>query len=373
MPRGQKSKRRAREKRHQAQGETQSLKRAQATEAAEAEAVAAEEIPESPSSPASVSQDTSQSSPAAGTCQEPQVAPATTSRDEGVSCPGSEEGAQSQDEKSAGTSQAAPSTRSSCRDPLTRKVRIFVQFLLEKYKTKKPILQAALLKTLNRKYRKHFPEILGRACKIMEVVFGLELKEVDRSNHSYALISKMALPSDGSPSDEFGLPKSGLLMVLLGMIFTKGNRATEEEFWEFLNALGFYAGRRHLIFGEPTRFISKDFVMQKYLTYCQVPNSNPPRYEFLWGPRAHAETSKMKVLEFVAKIIGTVPSALPNLYEEALKDEEERAKVRVAARAAAAAARGPYIAKIHSCPKCRGVGRGHFAYFVLANSSQAPK
>uniref|UniRef100_A0A8C6AZ10 MAGE domain-containing protein n=1 Tax=Monodon monoceros TaxID=40151 RepID=A0A8C6AZ10_MONMO len=142
-----------------------------------------------------------------------------------------------------------------CQDPLTRKVRIFVQFLLEKYKTKKPILQVALLKTLNKKYRKHFPEILRRASKIMEAVFGLELKEVDPSNHSYALISKMALPSDGSPSDEFGLPKSGLLMVLLGMIFTKGNRATEEELWEFLNALGFYAGRRHLIFGEPTRFI----------------------------------------------------------------------------------------------------------------------
>ncbi|XP_033705229.1 melanoma-associated antigen B4-like [Tursiops truncatus] len=368
MPRGQKSKRRAREKRHQARGETQSLKGAQATEEA------AEEIQESPPSPASVSWGTPPSSPVAGTHQEPQGAPATSSRDAEVSCPGSEAGAQSQDERSAGTSPAAPSIRSSRRDPLTRKSRIFVRFLLEKYKTKEPILQAALLKTLSRKYRNHFPEILRRASAIIEVVFGLELKEVDPSNHSYALISKMALPSEGSPSDESGLPKSGLLMVLLGMIFTKGNRATEEEFWEFLNALGFYAGRRHLIFGEPTRFIRKDFLQQKYLAYCQVPGSDPPRYEFLWGPRAHHETSKMKVLEFVAKIIGTIPSALPGLYEAALKDEEERARLRVAARAAAAAAgRGPFIAKIHSCPRCRGGGRGHFAYFVLAGSSQAPK
>ncbi|XP_024603605.1 melanoma-associated antigen B4-like [Neophocaena asiaeorientalis asiaeorientalis] len=354
MPRGRKSKRRAREKRHRAHRETQSLKGAQATAEAEAAAAAAaaaaaEEIEESPSSPTSVSRGTPPSSPAAGTRQEPQGAPATTSRDEGVSCPGSEEGAQSQDEKSAGTSQAAPSTHSSCRDPLTRKVRMLVHFLLEKYKTKELIPQAALLKAVNRKYQKHFPEILSRASEIMEAVFGLELKDVDPSNHSYALISKMALPSEGSPSDESGPPTSGLLMALLGLIFKKGNRATEEELWKFLSELGLYAGRRHWIFGEPRRLISKDFVQQKYLTYRQVPNSDPPRYEFLWGPRAHAETSKMKVLEFMAKSTGTVPSAFPDLYEEALKDEEERAAVRAAARAAAVAeGRAPSRAKARS-------------------------
>ncbi|XP_029095717.1 melanoma-associated antigen B4-like [Monodon monoceros] len=348
MPRRRRNKRHARKRRHQAQRETQSLKGAQATEEAVA-AAAAEEIEESPSSPASVSRDTSPSSPAAGTHQEPQGAPATTSRDAGVSCPGSEEGAQSQDEKSAGTSQAAPSTRRSCRDPLSRKSTMFVEFLLEKYITKEPILQAALLKTLNKKYKKHFPQILSRASGIMEAVFGLELKEVDPSNHSYALISKMALPSDGSPSDEFKMPTSGLLMTVLGAIFTKGNRATEEELWKFLNALGYHAGRRHLIFGDPGKLISKDFVQQKYLTYRQVPDSDPPRYEFLWGPRAHTETSKMKVLEFLAKIIGTVPSALPDLYEEALKDEEERAAVRAAARAAAVAeGRAPSRAQARS-------------------------
>ncbi|KAM9042452.1 melanoma-associated antigen B4-like [Megaptera novaeangliae] len=329
MPRGQKRKRRARERRHQARGETQSLKGAQATEAA---------IEESPLSPASVSRGTPPSSRAAGARREPQGAPATSSRDAGVSCPGSEEGARaSQDEESVSTSQEAPSTHSTWRDPLSRKASKLVGFLLEKYKLKEPILQAAMLKIFSKKYTKHFPEILRRASERMELVFGLELKEVDPSRHSYALISKLALPSEGSPSDESGLPTSGLLMSLLGMIFRKGNRATEEEIWEFLSALGLYAGRRHLIFGEPRRLISEEFVQQKYLTYRQVPNSDPPRYEFLWGPRAHAETTKMKVLEFVAKVAGTIPSAVPDLYEEALQDEEERAAVRAAARAAAVA------------------------------------
>ena len=74
-------------------------------------------------------------------------------------------------------------------------------------------------------------------------------------------------------------------------------------------------------------------MQENYLEYRQVPDSDPPRYEFLWGPRAHAETSKMKVLEFVAKIHDTVPTAFPTWYEEALRDEEERAQARAAARA----------------------------------------
>ena len=72
-----------------------------------------------------------------------------------------------------------------------------------------------------------------------------------------------------------GLPKSGFLMVLLGIIFMKGNLATREEVREFLSVLGVYTGRRHWISGEPRRLITKDLV-QKYLKYRQVPNGDPP-------------------------------------------------------------------------------------------------
>ena len=83
-----------------------------------------------------------------------------------------------------------------------------------------------------------------------------------------------------------------------------------------------YAGRKHFIYGEPRTLITKDLVTKKYLEYCQVANCNSPHYEFLWGPRAHAETSKMKVLEFLAKLNDMVPSAFSSQYEEALRDEE---------------------------------------------------
>ena len=120
--------------------------------------------------------------------------------------------------------------------------------------------------------------------------------------------------------------------------------------------MGLYKGRKHFIFGEPRKLITKDLVQENYLEYRQVPDSDPPRYEFLWGPRAHAETSKMKVLEFVAKIHDTVPTAFPTWYEEALRDEEERAQARAAARArtaAIASARSKAIASSFSGPKWR--------------------
>uniref|UniRef100_A0A8C5Z9F5 MAGE domain-containing protein n=1 Tax=Marmota marmota marmota TaxID=9994 RepID=A0A8C5Z9F5_MARMA len=216
-------------------------------------------------------------------------------------------------ERMPGSSQAAASPESSRSDPLTRKASLLVQILLEKYETKEPITQADMLKVVNKKYKEYFPEILRRTSEHVELVFGLELKEVDPNSHSYILISKLG-----------GFPKTYLLMRLLGVIFMKGNRATEAQIWEFLNVFGIYAGRKHLIFGEPRKLITKDLV-------------DPPSFEFLWGLRAHAETSKMKVLEVLAKINDTNPNAFPNLYEEALRDEEEKTGEKAMGRVGAPA------------------------------------
>uniref|UniRef100_A0A8C3YVE4 MAGE domain-containing protein n=1 Tax=Catagonus wagneri TaxID=51154 RepID=A0A8C3YVE4_9CETA len=328
MPRGQKSKLRAREKRRQIRSETQGLRGAQATSA---------EITKSPESPSPVSGGTRLSAPAAGTRQQPQGAPATGSPDSGVSRPRSDVGARSQVQKSRNFSQASTSGESSDIDPLTRKVGMLMQFMLERYKMKEPITKSDMLKLVNKKYKLHFPEIFRKAAERMELVFGLDLKEVKPSGHSYTLVSKLDLNDDGTLSNDWGLPRNGLLMPLLGVIFLNGNRASEEEIWEFLNILGIYDGKKHLIFGEPRKLITEDLVQEKYLVYRQVPNSDPPCNEFLWGPKAHAETSKMKVLEFLAKVNDTVPSAFPVHFEEALRDEEERAQAKTAARARAAA------------------------------------
>ncbi|XP_058391169.1 melanoma-associated antigen B10-like [Diceros bicornis minor] len=332
MPRGQKSKLRAREKRRQAREQLKDLVGAQAT-------VPEEE--ESPSSSSPSFEDVPQSSPGTETPRNPKVPgrvrSTTTTTAAAVSNTRFDEGANNQVEERPNASQAQDTTKHWHRSRIEEKVAMLVRYLLYKYQMKEPITKADMLRNVIQAYKNHFHEILRKASYNIELVFGLDVKEVDPNKNIYVLVNKLELGCDLRVNDNRGMPKTGLLMTVLGVIFTKGNRATEEEVWKVLNMMGIYAGRNNFIFGEPRKLLTQDFVKENYLEYRQVPNSDPPRYEFLWGPRAHAETSKMKVLEFVAKIHDTVPSAFPTYYAEALRDEEERARARAAARAAATA------------------------------------
>ncbi|XP_054570987.1 melanoma-associated antigen B1-like [Eptesicus fuscus] len=338
MPRGKKSKLR-REKRQQPLNETQSLKGAQAT---------AGDVEEPPSSPPN--DDSPSSSPARNPSQEPQGATATSSPEACMSCSIFAAIAKSQAEESANASQAAASALQARKDPLSREVSKVMQFLLLKLQRKEPITQNALLKFVNRKYKEHFSEILRRASERMELVFGLEFKEVNPNNHTYAFFNKLGLPIEGDLSSDEVLPKTPMVMVILGVIFMNGNIATEEEIWNFLNVFGVHPEKKHAIFGEPREFLTKDLVQQKYLECRQVPDSNPPRYVLLWGQRAHTDISKMKVLEVLARIFNKVPTAYPILYDEALRDEEDKAWLRAAAMVGSFTKhRAPSQAKSSSC------------------------
>ncbi|XP_054977029.1 melanoma-associated antigen B4-like [Sorex araneus] len=305
MPRGQKSKLRARMKRQQTQGRNRNTMGAE-TKGAEGD----------------------------------QPSPSTAAASEGTAAGYSgadvlqlleeEEGAEAQ----PSTSRAALYFASTRKDPLVRRTCMVVQFLLEKYRMKEPITQAALLKIVSKRYKDSFPEVIRRVSERMELVFGLELRETYPSGHTYTLVSKLGSTGVGDEVCPGELPKMGLLMTLLGVIFMKGNRAIEEEIWDFLSMLGIFPGRRHLIFGEPRKLITQEFVQERYLEYQLIPHSDPPVYEFLWGPRAYTETTKMKVLEVIAKINDNIPSNFPDMYEEALRDEEERARERSKQRAA---------------------------------------
>ncbi|XP_072812089.1 melanoma-associated antigen B5-like [Vicugna pacos] len=313
MPWSHKTKHHAGEKCHEAQDETLSCEGAQATAAAEEEST-----PSSPQCGGII-----QSLPAAGSCSISQGPQTTTSAS--ISSTTSDDDSNDQPDDRAIAFAALPYSESSGSDFLTRKAGLLEQFLLYKYKMKQPIMKEDMLKMVHQNYHDRFVEILKKASERIEMVFAVDVKEVDSTSH-YDLVSKLKLPNNGRVRAGRGLPKTGLLMNLLGMIFIKGNCAAEEDIWRFLSMMGVYAGRKHFIYGEPRKLITKDLVRLKYLEYRQVPDSDPPRFEFLWGPKAHAETSKMKVLEFLAKVNDTVPSAFTSYYEEALRDEEERAK-----------------------------------------------
>ncbi|XP_030161368.1 melanoma-associated antigen 8-like, partial [Lynx canadensis] len=110
--------------------------------------------------------------------------------------------------------------------------------------------RAEMLAAVSQDDQDRFPVIFRRACEYLQLVFGVDVKEVDPREHSY--------------------------------------------------------------------------VLEGYLEYRQVPGSEPARYEFLWGPRAHAETSAVQVLQHILAVNSRQPGS-PCLSEEAVSHEEERA------------------------------------------------
>ncbi|KAM7225302.1 hypothetical protein CapIbe_023279 [Capra ibex] len=134
-------------------------------------------------------------------------------------------------------------------EALNEMVANLVKFFLLKYLPKQLTSQAEMLKAL-RDNQEHFPVVFTQASECLQVVVGMEMKELDLSEHC--------------------------------------------------------------VFGEP----------RELLTYQQVPDSHPARYECLWGPWAYVETSKWQVMAFVLRVKQRALRAFPLLSAEAAREEE---------------------------------------------------
>ncbi|XP_041498737.1 melanoma-associated antigen B4-like [Microtus oregoni] len=309
MPRGQKSKARDREKRR-------ALKDAQAKEAEKAE------------SPAGSDQASGDAKPSTSTADFPHQsessAPSSTAS-QGGSHGRSDKGDQGQGDGNEHSFRALLSTRSMQMDLMTRKTGMLMEYMLYKYKVQQPLKRGEMLKVINKRFKKHFPEILRKASHRLYVVFGLELKEILPHGQAYELVSKLDFEDDGSRSNELGVPTRGILIALLSVIYLNKYCAAEEDVWYFLNALGFYDAIIHVFFGDIRKLITEQLVWEEYLEYRQVPNSDPPSYQFLWGRRAYAETTKMKVMDFLAMISEALLGVCLYRSDQALIEEEEEA------------------------------------------------
>ncbi|XP_052603873.1 melanoma-associated antigen B4-like [Peromyscus californicus insignis] len=312
MPRGQKSKARAREKRRQTKTGSKELQDTQTM---------TPEKRESSSSSAHASGDAAASASSDIFSKLFQELPDATTFSFCIAH-SSDKSAKSQQKKTANSSRAQHSSKSPQKDLLTRKTEMLMEYMLTKYKQKEPLLREEMLNAVNKRFKEQFPEILKKASNRLDLVFGLELKEVQPNGQSYELVSKLDFQDDGSRSSELGLPNRGILIPLLGVIYLNGYCAPEEEVWHFLNKLGIHDGVPHLIFGDIRKLITEDLVQEKYLEYHQVPDSDPPCYQFLWGPKAYAETSQVKVMEFLVNISETGSSTYPSNYESALMEED---------------------------------------------------
>ncbi|XP_048191320.1 melanoma-associated antigen E1 [Perognathus longimembris pacificus] len=211
------------------------------------------------------------------------------------------------------------------QDPMEHNVAELLQFLLVKDQSKYPIRESEMREFIAKECRSQFPEILRQAADRLECIFRFELKELDPEECTYLLLNKLGpVPFDGLEDRPNG-PKMGLLMLILGQILLNGNQAKEAEIWEMLWRLGVQRERRLSIFGNPKRLLSVEFVWQRYLDYRPITDCSPVEYEFFWGPRSHVETTKMKILKFMAKIYNKDPRDWPEQYHEALEEEAIRA------------------------------------------------
>ncbi|XP_074247734.1 melanoma-associated antigen D4-like isoform X2 [Saimiri boliviensis] len=227
-----------------------------------------------------------------------------------------------------------PSRHVLCLPPrnvtlLQERANKLVKYLMIKDYKKIPIKRSDMLKDVIREYDEHFPEIIERATYTLEKKFGIHLKEIDKEEHLYILVCTRDSSARllGKTKDT---PRLSLLLVILGVIFMNGNRASEAVLWEALRKMGLRPGVRHPFLGDLRKLITDDFVKQKYLEYKKIPNSNPPEYEFLWGLRARHETSKMRVLRFIAQNQNRDPREWKARFLEAVDDAFKKMDVDMA-------------------------------------------
>ncbi|XP_060149324.1 melanoma-associated antigen D4 isoform X3 [Globicephala melas] len=222
-------------------------------------------------------------------------------------------------EGAAATSQQSAEPWARMGGKRTKKANKLVKYLMIKDYKKIPIKRSDMLKDVIREYDEHFPEIIERATYTLEKKFGIHLKEIDKEEHLYILVCTRDSSARllGKTKDT---PRLSLLLVILGVIFMNGNRASEAVLWEALRKMGLRPGVRHPFLGDLRKLITEDFVKQKYLEYKKIPNSSPPEYEFLWGLRARHETSKMRVLRFIAQYQNRDPREWRAHFLEAVDD-----------------------------------------------------
>ncbi|XP_031225677.1 melanoma-associated antigen H1 [Mastomys coucha] len=145
----------------------------------------------------------------------------------------------------------------------------------------------------------------------------------EKASSTPAEASSTALVQKPVTRSNFQGTKKSLLMSILALIFIMGNSAKEALVWKVLGKLGMQPGRQHSIFGDPKKVVTEEFVRRGYLIYKPVPRSSPVEYEFFWGPRAHVESSKLKVMHFVARVRNRCSKDWPCNYDWDSDDDAE--------------------------------------------------
>ncbi|XP_040121354.1 melanoma-associated antigen 9-like [Oryx dammah] len=203
--------------------------------------------------------------------------------------------------KAASPSASSPTVSCSAlaealpQEALNEMVANLMKFILLKYLVKQLTSQAEMLKKVLRDNQEHFPVVFTQASQCLQVVVGMEMKELDPREHIYIMVPTLGLTCDEMLSSGQSLPKAGFLVLVLSLIMQNEDLAPEEAVLGALSRNGVVCvGSEHCVFGEPRELLTQVWLQEGYLEYQQVPDSHPARYECLWGPWAYVETASGK-------------------------------------------------------------------------------
>ncbi|XP_046548576.1 non-structural maintenance of chromosomes element 3 homolog [Haliotis rubra] len=191
------------------------------------------------------------------------------------------------------------------RAELDRKVNDLVQYLLIMWQKNYPIKKLDINKNVLKEHRSAFAHIMKKAQEKLGRVFGVDVVELqDKYKGSFILLNRLENDTDNPhllwPEEDN--TKTGLLMVILSLIYMNGNVMQDSELWHSLKKLGVEPDLPHPTFGDAKKLITQEFVRQGYIEYIRQQNVDPPSFEFKWGQRAQLETSKKHCLTFVSQI-----------------------------------------------------------------------
>lgn len=225
-------------------------------------------------------------------------------------------------------SQKTQNYKELSKEELKRKTSDVARYLLFTDRKKYPVKRGDITKNVLKEHAKSFNEIFDHAKKNLNKVFGIEVEEIDvGKSRGYILV-------DGVKSEEqhelidWGddLPKMGLLMVVLGMIFMCDHVITESKLWHMLKKLGIEPKKEHEVFGDSEKLISQEFVRQCYLDRKKVLGGDEAAYEYRWGARAEKELTWRQALKFVSEIYGTQMEDWTAQMKEIIAKEESDTK-----------------------------------------------
>lgn len=93
------------------------------------------------------------------------------------------------------TLQSLPDLENLHIDLLDEKVELLISFLLQKYQMREPVTKADMIGNVVKEYKDDFLEILRSASERMELVFGLDVKEVVPSVIAIPLLTSWISPT----------------------------------------------------------------------------------------------------------------------------------------------------------------------------------